>query len=143
MSFKKFFIVNLKVAIIGGVIGLFLFVVLYPISKKHKKDFIYHIYSNERGYPDDALYVKCKSNIEKLHSQKQGNILYTGKDLFFLNKNNNAFIKDTIENNIIKFKAIILAYDSSEVMIRGYTSIDNLHLQNYLTGKSPTRHRLH
>lgn len=129
MSFKKILILNFKISAVAGIIGFLLFLVFSPIGQKNDANYNYWIYNGYSSNPEYALIVKRKSNIEKLNTKKPGSVLYTGKDVFYLSKINRAWILDTLEGGVVKFKAKITTHDSSTAVVRGYTLIENVHPQ--------------
>lgn len=141
MGLRRFLIINLKIGLVVGIIGFLIYLVFNPIEKKNYKNFNYSIYYENLGCLEDAKYVKDQSKIPMLKMKSIANFGSYGNDIFFLSKNNVAWIIDTIGKDAIKFKAIKLARDSSIVTVRGYTLIEYVHpaeqrLQSKLLGDS-------
>ena len=127
MGLKRFLILNLKIGIVVGILGFIFYLAFSPIVSKNNKNYRYCIYSINLGNTEDAKYVKVKEKAFMLREKSIANIGSYGKDVFFLTKNNKAWILDTIGEDIIKFRAKKIAQDSSEVIVRGYTIIENIH----------------
>ena len=120
----RYLYLQLKISAILGFLGLIVFLIGYPISKKNEVNYIYHLYDESRNISGDVLYVRQKKDIPWLisyYSSGQG-LIYSNSSRF-LSKYNRAWIIDTLDGEIVKFRAITLAHDSSEVINRGYTHI--------------------
>lgn len=127
MRLKRFLILNLKIGLFGGIIGLIIYLVFSPIERNNSKNYRYSIYSENLGSTENARYVKDKAKAYMLTRKSIANIGSYEKDVYFLTKNNKAWIIDTIGEDIVKFRAKKVTQDSSEVFIRGYTLIENIH----------------
>ena len=129
MGLKRFFILNLKISLVAGVLGFVLYLTFSPIARKNNKNYRYCIYSINLGNVENAKYVKDKEKAYMLGKKSIAKEGAYGKDVFFLTKNNKAWILDTIGTDIVRFRAKKIAQDSSEVIVRGYTLIENIHPQ--------------
>ncbi len=124
MSLKKFIKLNFKIGLFAGIFGLLIYLMFSPIERANDGNYTHYIYnkSSER-----TKYVKKKSKIYLLNEKRIAGTSNYGKDIFFLDNNNKAWILDTVDNEFVKFKAKKMAHDSSLVIIRGYTLIENIH----------------
>lgn len=125
----NFFFLNIKIGIVLGILGLVVFLIGYPISQKNQVNYTYHIYDSSRYKYQDALYVRQKKDIDWLNSYfSSGQGLIYSNSSRYLSKYNKAWIMDTLDGDIVKFKAITLAHDSSEVIRKGYTHINYIQM---------------
>lgn len=127
MSLKRFLKLNFKIGLLVGIMGLMVYIIFSPTERKNDKNYTHYIYNSSSGNAENAKYVKKKSKLYLLSEKRNTSSANYGEDIFFLNNNNKAWILDTIENEIVKFRAKKMAQDSSLVVIRGYTRIENIH----------------
>lgn len=129
MGFNKFFEINLKISLALGVLGFIFYLAFSPIERKNAENYKYSIYKEDYRIIEEAKYVKDKSKIGLLNMRSIANVGSYGKDLFFLAKINRAWILDTIDGDVVKFRAKMATHDGSTAVVRGYTLLEYVHPQ--------------